>query len=125
MRESKSFFSCATKAACLALVCCLIGILIFAAVVKFAVISTSAIKIVNQFIKAVSVFIGCFFSVKGRLGIAKGAIGGAVCTLLLYLIFALISGSAVFSLQMLADLGFTALIGGISGIVAVNARGKE
>lgn len=124
MGESKSFIVSSLKAACLSLVCCLVGILVFAAIVKFAAVSTTTVKITNQFIKAVAVFIGCFFSVSGKMGILKGALGGAICTVLLYSVFALISAAPLFSLQMLADIGFTAIIGGISGIVAVNVRGK-
>ena len=123
--QTKTFVACVFKGALLALICCLIGTLIFALVVKFTALGQSTIKIVNQILKVIAVFIGCFFSVKGSLGIVKGAISGALCTILLYAVFAIISGAGFFSIEMLADLLFTAIVGGISGIVAVNVRGKE
>ena len=119
------FFSSVFKATALALICSLVGILIFALVIKFAALNQTTIKTVNQFIKVVAVFIGCFFSVKGNTGIVKGAVAGALCTFILYAVFALMSGSTLFGLEMLADVGFTAVVGGISGIIAVNLKGKE
>ena len=123
--QSKTFLTSVLKATALSLICSLSGILIFALIVKIATLSGGTIKTVNQFIKVMAVFIGCFFSVKGTLGIVKGAISGALCTLLLYAVFALMSGSSVFSVETLADLAFTAVVGGISGVIAVNVRGKE
>lgn len=123
--ETKTFFSSVLRSAALALLFSLSGILIFALVVKFSALDQTVIKIVNQFIKVIAVFIGCFFSVKGKMGIIKGAIAGAVSTFLLYAIFALMSGTELFGIEMLIDILFTALIGGISGIIAVNVRGKE
>ncbi len=123
--QTKTFVSCVLKAILLALICCLTGILIFALVVKFTAINQTVIKIVNQIIKVLAVFIGCFFSVKGKLGIVKGVIAGAVFSVLLYAVFATMSGAGLFSVEMLADIAFTAIIGGISGVIAVNVRGKE
>lgn len=123
--QSKTFLTSVLKATALSLICSLSGILIFALIVKIATLSGGTIKTVNQFIKVMAVFIGCFFSVKGKLGIVKGAVSGAFCTLLLYAVFALMSGSSVFSVEMLADLAFMAVVGGISGVIAVNVRGKE
>ena len=123
--RSKDFFVSVLKAAALSLIFGLCGILIFALIVKFAAPKESVIKTVNQFIKVISVFLGCFFAVKGNLGIVKGGLAGAVFTLLLYAVFAIISGAGLFSLEMLVDIGLTAVVGGISGVIAVNMKGKE
>ena len=123
--QSKTFLTSVIKAIALSLICSLVGILLFALVVKIVALSDGIIKTVNQFIKVMAVFIGCFFSVKGKLGLVKGGVSGALCTLLLYAVFALMSGSSVFSVQMLADMAFTAVVGGISGVIAVNMKGKE
>lgn len=123
--RSKDFFVSVLKAAALALIFGLCGILIFALIVKFAAPKESAIKTVNQFIKVISVFLGCFFALKGKMGIVKGAIAGALFTLLLYAVFAIMSGTGLFSLEMLVDIGLTGLVGGISGVIAVNLKGKE
>ena len=123
--QSKSFASSVVKATALALVISLCGILVFALVVKLVAPSDGVIKTVNQFIKVASLFVGCFFAVKGNLGIVKGAIVGALCSFLLYAIFAITSGSQLFSLSMLADVAFSAVVGAISGVIAVNTKGKE
>lgn len=123
--QTKTFISCILKATLLALTCSLIGILIFALIVKFTAPTTAVVKTVNQIVKVIAVFIGCFFSVKGKLGIVKGGVAGALFTVLLYAVFAIMSGTGIFSLEMFIDLLFTAGIGGISGIIAVNVRGKE
>lgn len=123
--QTKTFVSSILKATMLALICSLIGILIFALVVKFVAPTQTVIKTVNQIIKVIAVFIGCFFSVKGKLGVVKGSIAGAVFTVLLYAIFAIMSGAGFFSIEMLIDILFTAVVGGISGIIAVNVKGKE
>lgn len=123
--QTKTFFSSVLKATALAVLCSLLGILVFAVVVKFAAPSDGIIKTVNQFIKIIAVFIGCFFTVNGKLGIAKGAVSGAISTILLYAIFSLMSGSALFSLQTVIDCAFTIVIGAIAGVMAVNLRGKE
>ena len=123
--QAKDFFSNVIRAAALSLICSLVGVLIFAAVVKFAALSLTTVKTVNQFIKVAAVFIGCFLSVKGKAGILKGAVAGAVGTFLLYAVFALLSGSPLFDLSMLADLGFTAAVGAIAGVIAVNVKSKE
>ena len=123
--ENKTFVSSVIKSTLLALIISLLGILLFAIVVKFTAPTETLIKTVNQFIKILAVFIGCFVSVKGSSGLVKGAVSGALSTLLIYAIFALMSGSRIFSAEMLIDLLITAVVGGISGIAAVNAKGKE
>ncbi len=123
--QSKTFLTSVIKATALSLISSLVGILLFALIVKLVALSDGTVKTVNQFIKVMAVFIGCFFSVKGKLGIIKGGVSGALCTVLLYAVFALMSGSGIFSVQTLADMAFTAIVGGISGVIAVNVRGKE
>ena len=123
--QTKTFFSSVVKSTALAVICALLGILAFAVVVKFTTPDDAIIKTVNQFIKIVAVFIGCFFSVRGTLGLIKGAVSGALFTALLYAIFALMSGSSLFGIQSLIDCAFTTAIGAIAGVLAVNVRGKE
>ena len=123
--ETRDFFVSVLKAAALSLIFGLCGVLIFALIVKFAAPTETVIQIVNQIIKVLSVFLGCVFAVKGKLGIVKGGVSGAVFTVLLYAVFAIMSGARLFSLEMLIDFAFTAVIGAISGIIAVNMKGRE
>lgn len=105
-----------------ALIVALVGVLIFAAVVKFASLSETVIKSVNQFIKVLAVFLGCFFSIKGGQGLIKGAIVGGVSTAIMQLLFALFGGNVWFGLGFILDVAFTLVIGAISGVIVVNLK---
>ena len=121
----KTFFTSVFKATFLTVIVSLVGVLFFSLVVKFADISDTAIKVVNQFIKIVAVFLGCYFSFSGSKGLIKGVAAGLVSCALLYLIFSLLSGTELLNLKTLIDLLFVATVGGISGVIAVNMKGKE
>lgn len=121
---SKNFFVSVIKAVCVALSAALIGILIFAFVIKIATLPTQAVKAVNQFIKVIAIFCGCFFCLKEDKGLIKGAITGTAFTCVIYLLFLLIDGSA-FNLPFFwADLAFGLVVGAISGVVSVNVKGR-
>lgn len=106
------------------LIIVLAGVLIFAGVIKITSLSASVIKPVNQFIKVIAVFLGCFLSVRGRLGFLKGALIGVLGTVLIYLVFSLMGGDLSFGLSFVVDLIFGLTVGVVSGIIAVNV-GKE
>ena len=105
-----------------ALIVALVGVLIFAAVVKIASLSETVIKSVNQFIKVLAVFLGCFFSVRGGKGLIKGAFIGAISTAIMQLLFAFFGGNVSFGLGFILDVVFTLIIGAISGVIVVNLR---
>lgn len=100
----------------------LISVLVFAGVVKVAYLNTSVIKAVNQFIKVLSVFLGCFFNVRISGGLIKGALVGCLSSIVMYLLFALIGGQMSFGFPFVVDLIFMSVIGAISGIISVNLR---
>ncbi len=104
------------------LIIVLAGVLIFAGVIKIASLSASVIKPVNQFIKVIAVFLGCFLSARGRLGFLKGALIGVLGTVLVYLVFSLMVGDLSFGLSFVVDLIFGLIVGVVSGIIAVNVR---
>lgn len=104
------------------LIAMLVAVLLFAVVVKFAYIDSSIIKTVNQFIKALSVFLGCFFSVRGSKGLIKGLLIGFTSSALISLIFALFGGGISFGISFFIDLLFMSVIGLISGIIVVNVK---
>ena len=96
-------------------------ICIFAFVVKMTKMNSNTVKIVNQFIKIISVFIGCFFSLKGEKGIIKGGISGIGFNILIYSIF-LIFGQNGFGKGFFIDLLFCFIVGVISGIISINTK---
>lgn len=117
-----NFFKMTVKGVCLGVIFTLLCVLIFALVIKLASLPVSVIKPVNQFIKVMGVFVGCFFSLKGKKGFLKGAICGLLIFLITYLVFALISGTQIFNGKFFIDLIFAVVSGVISGSVAVNIK---
>lgn len=117
-----NFFSSIIKGVSTALIITLVGVLIFAGVVKIATLNSGVIKAVNQFIKILSVFLGCTFSLKESKGLIKGVIVGVFSTLITYLIFALVGGAVSFGLSFLLDLVMGLIVGGVSGVIAVNLK---
>lgn len=103
----------------------LICILVFALVVKLACLNSSVIKWVNQFLKIFSLFIGVFFSIKGKLGFVKGGVVGIVSTLITFLLFALISGQTVGVATFFIEVVFSLIIGAVFGIIAVNRKSQD
>ena len=95
----------------------------FAFLLKFLSLTHIAVKIVNQFIKVASIFIGGLIFLKEGKGIVKGILLGVLYAIIVQAVFSLISGTAL-KFEWL-DLGFCSLIGGISGIIAVNLKSKE
>lgn len=119
--NSKQFVLETLRGMILSTVITLVSILLFALIVKVANLSSSVIKPVNQFIKAISLFLGCFFSVKAGKGLIKGAIVGIVYTVFIYVLFSLIGGNA-FKTGFFIDLIAGALIGALSGVISVNVK---
>lgn len=105
-----------------AIIVTLVGVLIFAAVVKIASLGTGVIKAVNQFIKILSVFLGVSVSVRGKMGLVKGIAVGVCSTVITYLLFALIGGEVSFGTAFFIDLLFGLIVGGISGVISVNVK---
>lgn len=103
----------------------LVCILLFALVVKLACLGTGVIKGVNQFLKVFSIFIGVFFTVKGKFGFLKGAIIGLFSTVLTFLLFALIGNGVVSPATFFIDGLFGAIIGLVCGVIAVQRKSQE
>ncbi len=120
--KSVSFILQIVKGVFLTLIVALVAVLIFAGIVKLASLNSGVIKAVNQFIKVLAVFIGCFFSIKENKGLIKGFLVGALSAVLITLVFALISAEATFGLGFLIDIFFMAILGAISGIISVNLK---
>ena len=121
VKTGGSFVLQIIKGAAVALVCTLVGILLFALVLKMAALSTTAVKAVNQFIKVISLFLGCFTSVRGKGGWLKGLLTGILYISLTHLAFLIMCGSGAGG-SFWADLVFGAVAGAICGILAVNAK---
>lgn len=108
----------------IALCVSLVLVLIFAFMLKFTNIPDSAIRPVNQIIKAVSVFLGVFIGLKKskELGLVSGLLIGFIYTILAFLVFSVLNGSFIVDITLLTDIVFGAVIGAICGIICVNIK---
>ena len=121
-----SFFLTTLKGALYALSVCLIGILIFAFILRFVAVGDNLIKPINQVIKTLSILIGTFIALKKSkdMGLISGLIIGFMFTIIAFVAFSVLDGHFVFGISLLNDCLFGAIVGGICGIISVNLRKK-
>lgn len=101
----------------------LIFVLILSLVTKIFSIDSKVIMQINQVIKILSIFGGCFFGFKQRQnGVIKGGIIGIFYVFISILVFGIIEHSISFSSFKWIDLIAGIVAGIISGILAVNIR---
>ncbi len=124
--EKVSFFLITLKGALYALSVCLIGILIFAFILRFVAVGDALIKPINQVIKTFSILIGTFVALKKSkdMGLISGLIIGLLFTIISFLAFSILDGHFEFGISLLNDCLFGSIVGGICGIIAVNLRKK-
>ena len=102
----------------------LLCVLLFAFIIKFTSITENAISPINQVIKILSIFIGCYIASKKieSNGWFWGLIIGGLYTILAFLIFSILDGEFRFTLNLLNDFVFGSIIGLISGIITFAIR---
>lgn len=122
--KDRSFLLAIIKGSLIALCISLVGILIFAFILKFASISDKAIRPINQIIKGVSVLVGVFVAMRkvDKMGLVGGLLIGLVYTILAFVVFSILDGNFEFNLTLLNDLLFGGIMGAICGIIAVNVK---
>lgn len=122
-KENNLFFAL-LKGALVALCVSLVGILIFAFIIKYVAISTNAIRPINQVIKGISVLVGTFVGMRkvNKMGLIGGLLIGLIYTLIAFIVFSILDGNFCFDLTLLNDIAFGAIMGGICGIIAVNFK---
>lgn len=124
IKGNKSFAVNLIKGTLIALCFSLVGILIFAFILKFTNISEGVITPINQVIKGVSIFLGVFLALKKQreMGLVSGLLIGLCYTFLAFLVFSILSGHFVFDMTLVHDMIFGTIIGGICGIISVNLK---
>lgn len=122
--KDRSFLLAIIKGSLIALCISLVGILIFAFILKYASISDKAIRPINQIIKGVSVLVGVFVAMRkvDKMGLVGGLLIGIVYTMLAFVVFSILDGNFEFNLTLLNDLLFGGIMGAICGIIAVNVK---
>ncbi|HEY8423509.1 MAG TPA: TIGR04086 family membrane protein [Clostridia bacterium] len=124
--EKSAMFLEVLKALTIALIISLVLILLMALIITFVDISDTAIEIINQVIKGVSLLTASIISFKEKSnGWKKGLLLGVIYIIAAFLIFSLMNGKFTFGWNILIDLVAGSIMGLICGIFAVNIKGKK
>ncbi len=108
-----------TRAIFLGIIVSLIGLLAFALVMKFVILSDNFISAVNQGIKAVSLFVAIKYVSKFYTDklIVRSLVIGLLYAIFAYLIFSILNGSFAFNMGTLTDILFAIITAFICGII--------
>lgn len=120
-----SFLGQIVRGVVTALLTTLVSVLVFAFILSVTNLSDGVIKPINQIIKVVSVFLGCFLSVREDKGFVKGGLIGLISAILTLLIFSLLAGGVNSWGSAIIDLICGFIMGGLSGVISVNLPRKR
>jgi len=97
----------------------LVGVLVFAFIIKQTGLSSNLIRPINQAIKGISIFIGCLIGIKGRKekSLLKGVLIGFIYAIVSFLLFSALNGNFNFNKSFFIDIVFLTLMGTISGVI--------
>ena len=107
------------RAVLLGIITTMIGVLIFALILKFVVLSDTAVNYINQGIKAISIFVmvnSFSKSINTKLFL-HSILLGVLYSIFSFLIFSLISMTFDFSITILTDLAFSVITAIICAIL--------
>lgn len=106
--------------------CSLVLVLLLAIIYRFVDMSDGLIIVLNQIIKILSILFGCYvcFKIDKSKGMLKGAILGAIYTIVAFFVFSILSSSFSFNMSLIYDIFFASVIGLVGGIIFVNVRKK-
>lgn len=123
MQERMEWFD-VVKGVLLALAVSVLSAVVFAVLLRQVPLSESVIYTVNQVIKGVCIVLGVLAFVRGEKGWLKGGLTAILFTALSYLVFSAIGGGFSLSWIVVLEIVIACLIGGVSGILAVNFQEK-
>ena len=124
MSNKKQGIAGIVKGVLFALALTVVAVLVLAILYKFINMSDTVIKVANQIIKIASIALGVKIATKKdkSKGLLKGAIIGALYTVLSFFLFSILASSFSFTLGLLFDILFASVIGLIFGVIFVNAK---
>ena len=123
MQERMEWFD-VVKGVLLALAVSVLLAVVFAVVLRQMPLSESVIYTINQVIIGICIVLGVLAFVRGEKGWLKGGLTAILFTALSYLAFSAIGGDFSLSWIVLLEIVIACLIGGVSGILAVNFQEK-
>jgi len=107
------------KCCLIGIVATLIGVVIFAFVLKFADLPTTFISYINDVIKAFGIFIMvmCLKKSNTEKLLIKAVFAGLIYSLLSFIIFSVLNGNFVLNISFLYDLLFAVIVAVISAVI--------
>ncbi len=96
-------------------------ILVFSLLTQAFNFTDTVVRIVNQVIKVLAIFIGARFCIKSK-GALFGALFGLIYGILTFLVFGLIAKNISFDLSLLLEVLYTSVVGVFCGIMSVNFK---
>mgnify|MGYP004475656473 FL=1 len=122
--DNKNIFLTGLKGSLISVCVSLVAILLFAFIIKLTGMSKGLIKVINQIIKVVSIFLGTFFILRktSQKGLFTGIIVGLLYTIIALVVFSILNGKFAFDITLLIDIIFGAVMGAICGAICVNIK---
>ena len=107
------------KCCLVGIVSTLIGVVVFAVVLKFANVPSIAISYINDIIKVVSIFIMviCIKKRDNNNLLLKSIVSGVIYAFLTFIIFSILNGGFVLNLSFVYDLLFVVITSAIAAIM--------
>lgn len=123
-RDNKNLLLTALKGSLIGVCVSIVAILLFAFIIKLTGMSKGLIKVINQIIKIVSIFLGTFFMLRktGQKGLVTGVMIGLLYTVIAFVVFSILNGKFAFDITLLIDIVFGSIIGAICGAICVNLK---
>lgn len=124
MRNENSFnegFSI-VKGVAFAMAVSLLAAIVLAVLLRGGFLSNVIIYPINQAVKSVALALGTLLFIRGEKGLLKGVAVALLFTGVSYLAFSAIGNDFSLSWLILTELALAAIVGGISGILAVNLK---
>lgn len=122
--DNKNILLTGLKGSLISVCVSLVAILLFAFIIKLTGMSKGLIKVINQIIKVLSIFLGTFFILRktGQKGLLTGIAVGLLYTIIAFVVFSILNGKFAFDITLLIDIIFGAVTGAICGAICVNLK---
>ena len=105
----------------------LLGMLLMAAAVIFIGMGDGAIRILNQFLKIIAVFIGTFLAVGrgGERGLVTGAGLGALYAAAGYVLYICLGDTPFDIVTLMGEMTICAAAGAVTGVICANMKKRK
>ena len=122
--DNKNIWTTGLKGSLISVCVSLVAILLFAFIIKLTGMGKGLIKVINQIIKAISIFLGTLFILKKtkQKGLLTGLTVGLFYTIIAFVVFSILNSKFVFDITLLIDLIFGTMMGAICGAICVNLK---